>query len=104
MDESVPLDGKIHPFRREERNRNVAGGLADVHIVDGIGAAPEMDANFADFTGVQWITVESAVDIVPDEPGQHGARDAEKNNEAEQDNRRCAPNAMSPGRLWACIL
>ena len=74
--EGIPLNGEINLFGREERHRHIGRRLANIYVVDGISAAPEVDLDFADIARVERAAVECPVDIISDRPRKDRAANA----------------------------
>ena len=50
---------------------NIAGGFTKTDIVDGIGAAQQVNFHGADGAGVLLVSIESAIDVIPNGPRKH---------------------------------
>ena len=89
----VPLHGEIEALGGKKWNRDISGGLADLHVLNRVGATPEMDSYLTNFASIKGASIEGSIDVLPNKPGQDRSACDSYNQEPCQHEEQNSPAA-----------
>ncbi len=90
--QAAPLDREIHTLRLEERDRVRASYLLDLHVVDAVRAAPQVDVDIPDVAAIRIERCELVIDVALHAEGERQPHaDQQHDDHREGDEPHCSP-------------